>query len=216
MVCAGVKTMNEETESQNAAATRGFVLVSNETLRIQGVIFSYLEENAKRMAELKNCTYVEVTLEVAQNIQNYRYDTVSREIVHIPEKPVGDNWKWDSQKDAWIDTTPIYTLDELKEMKWTEIKEQRDRIEFSGFVWNDHTFDSDQVSQGRIMGAAAAGIDQIWTLANNTTVDLTGDELKELYAALQRHVATVHERGRIARNKIDLAMTVQDIEAVTL
>lgn len=208
--------MNEETESQNAAATRGFVLVSNETLRIQGVIFSYVEENAKHMAELKNCTYVEVTLEVAQNIQNYRYDTVSREIVHIPEKPIGDNWKWDSQKDAWIDTTPIYTLDELKEMKWTEIKEQRDRIEFSGFVWNDHTFDSDQVSQGRIMGAVLAGVDQVWTLADNTTVELSASQLQQLYATLQAHISSVHERGRIARLAIESAETEEEVEAIQL
>lgn len=209
--------MNEETESQNAAATRGFALVSNETLRIQGVIFSYLEENAKHMAELKNCTYVEVTLEVAQNIQNYRYDTVSREIVHIPEKPVGDNWKWDSQKDAWIDTTPIYTLDELKEMKWTEIKEQRDRIEFSGFVWNDHTFDSDQLSQGRLLAASLATDTTIdWTLKDNTTITLSADDIKQVLTALTSHVTYWHEKGRLAKRAIDAATTPDEVKNITL
>ena len=66
------------------------------------------------------------------------------------------------------------------------------------------------------MGAAIAGLDQTWTLANNTTVRLTGDELKELYAALQAYIADIHERGRIARFNIDVALTPQDIEAVTL
>lgn len=113
----------------------------------------------------------------------------------------------------WIDPR---TLDEIKTQKWAEIKYERDSLEFGGFEYKANVYDSDQGSQGRIMGAAVAGVDQVWTIANNTTVDLTGDELKELYAALQAHVSSLHERGRIARYNIDAAMTPQDIEAVTL
>lgn len=120
---------------------------------------------------------------------------------------------FDYEIKQWVDPR---ALEDLKAQRWVEIKAERDKLEFSGFEYKGNIYDSDQVSQGRIMGAAMAGVDQVWTLANNTTVNLTGNELKELYAALQMYVAALHERGRIARFNIDVAMTPQDIEAVTL
>ena len=120
---------------------------------------------------------------------------------------------FDYDTKQWIDPR---SLDEIKAQKWDEIKLQRDQLEFGGFEFEGNIYDSDQVSQGRIMGAAFAGIPQTWTLANNTTVDLTAEELKELYAALQAHIAAAHERGRIARQKIENAQTMQEVEAVTL
>lgn len=113
----------------------------------------------------------------------------------------------------WIDPRE---LDEIKAQKWAEIKSQRDQLEFGGFEFEGNVYDSDQVSQGRIMGAAAAGIDQTWTLANNATVELTAQQLKELYAALQAHIAGVHERGRIARQLVFEAETKEQVEAVQL
>ena len=166
---------------------------------------------------------VEVTLD---NSTTYDTDNL---LIEVPPKTALDYWDgndwvtppeqpdmfhiFDYSARLWIDPRSLY---ERKTQKWDEIKAQRDQLEFGGFEYKDNFYDSDQVSQGRIMGAAIAGIPQTWTLANNTTVDLTAEELKELYAALQRHVATVHERGRVARYKIDVATTPQDIEAVTL
>ena len=66
------------------------------------------------------------------------------------------------------------------------------------------------------MGAAVAGIDQTWTLANNATVELTALQLQQLYAALQSHIASVHERGRIARQLIFEAETKEQVEAIQL
>ena len=113
----------------------------------------------------------------------------------------------------WIDPR---TLDEIKAQKWVEIKSGRDQLEFGGFEFEGNTYDSDQVSQGRIMGAAAANIDQVWTLADNTTVELSASQLQQLYAALQAHIASVHERGRIARQLIYEAETKEQVEAVQL
>lgn len=113
----------------------------------------------------------------------------------------------------WIDPR---TLDEIKAQKWVEIKAMRDQLEFGGFEFEGNTYDSDQVSQGRIMGAAVAGIDQVWTLADNSTVELTAMQLQQLYAALQVHIASAHERGRIARQLIYEAETKEQVEAVNL
>ncbi|MFX8461536.1 DUF4376 domain-containing protein [Acinetobacter baumannii] len=118
---------------------------------------------------------------------------------------------FDYETKKWVDNR---SLEDVKRHKWEQIKQIRDQYEFGGFEFENKLYDSDQVSQGRIMGAAAAEVDQTWTLADNSTVELTAQQLKELYAALQAHIAGVHERGRIARQKIETALTYEEIEAV--
>lgn len=113
----------------------------------------------------------------------------------------------------WIDPR---SLDEIKAQKWAEIKKQRNQLEFGGFEFEGNVYDSDQVSQGRIMGAVLAGVDQVWTLADNTTVELSASQLQQLYATLQAHISSVHERGRIARLAIESAETEEEVEAIQL
>ena len=113
----------------------------------------------------------------------------------------------------WIDPR---ALEEIKAQKWAEIKQQRDHLEFGGFEFEGNIYDSDQISQGRILGAASAGLSQVWTLADNTTVNLTADQLVQIYQALQTHTASVHQRGRTAREVIMSATTKEDVESVTL
>ena len=66
------------------------------------------------------------------------------------------------------------------------------------------------------MGAALAGVDQVWTTADNSTVSLTGAELLELYQALQAHIASVHERSRTARLAVEEATTKEEVESISL
>ncbi len=113
----------------------------------------------------------------------------------------------------WIDPR---TIDEIKAQRWAEIKSQRDQIEFGGFEFEGNIYDSNQVSQGRILGAASTGVDQTWTLADNTKAELSASQLQQLYAALQAHIASVHERGRIARQLVFEAETREQVEAVQL
>ena len=130
-----------------------------------------------------------------------------------PPRPEGVWYIFDYITEQWIDPR---LLDEVKAQKWIEIKLQRDRLEFAGFTFEGNTYDSDQVSQSRIMGATIAGVDQVWTLADNTTVELSASQLQQLYATLQAHIASAHERGRIARQLIFEADTKEQVEAVQL
>ena len=140
------------------------------------------------------------------------FDSNIRAFVSIGDAPT-DNHKFDYTTKQWLDTR---TLDEIKTQKWAEIKSQRARLEFGGFEFEGNIYDSDQVSQGRIMGATSAGVDQVWTLADNTTVALSAMQLQQLYATLQAHIASVHERGRIARQLIFDAETKEEVEAIQL
>ena len=133
-------------------------------------------------------------------------------LVQIGSQP-SLNHSYNYMTHQWEDSR---SLDEVKDQKWYVIKTDRDYLEFGGFVFEDNTYDSDQVSQGRIMGATIAGVDQVWTLADNTTVELSALQLQQLYAALQAHIASVHERGRIARQLIFEAETKEEVEAVQL
>ena len=140
------------------------------------------------------------------------FDAKSKKFVSIGAPPT-HNHTFDYTIKQWIDPR---TLEEIKAQKWAEIKAIRNQLEFGGFGFEGNIYDSDQASQGRIMGAASAGVDQAWTLADNTTVELSAMQLQQLYAALQSHIASVHERGRIARQLIFEAETKEQVEAVQL
>lgn len=145
------------------------------------------------------------------NISDY-YDFDQHLFINIGDAP-SPHFIFDYEIKQWIDPR---TLDEIKAKKWSDIKAMRNQLEFGGFEFEGNIYDSNQVSQGRIMGAAAAGVDQVWTLADNTTASLTASQLQQLYAALQAHIASVHERGRIARQLIFDAETKEQVELVQL
>lgn len=156
--------------------------------------------------------YIEVdyfTFEKASRVEGY----VDKGEWYAAEGKPSETHIYDYDLKDWVDPR---TLDEIKAQKWVEIKSQRDQLEFGGFEFDGGIYDSDQVSQGRIMGAAAAGLDQVWTLADNTTVELSAAQLQQLYAALQAHIASVHERGRIARQLIFDVETKEQVELVQL
>lgn len=132
--------------------------------------------------------------------------------VDVPASPSSSHI-FDYDLKQWLDPR---TIEQVKDQKWSEIKSMRDALEYSGFEFEGNSYDSDQVSQSRIMGAAVAGVDQTWTLADNTTVELSASQMQQLYAALQVHIASVHERGRIARQLIFDVETKEQVEAVQL
>ena len=138
------------------------------------------------------------------------YDFGSQQFLSVGNQPTS-NHVFDYGLKQWIDPR---TLDDIKAQKWTSLKTQRNSFEFGGFEFQGNTYDSDQVSQGRMLGVVLAGLPQIWTLANNTTVSLSAEQLKSLYVALQMHIAVAHERGRIAREAIQAATTKEQIEAI--
>jgi len=144
-----------------------------------------------------------------KNLSDYWHNGEWRSIGEPP-----DNYHtFDYAAKQWID---YRSIEEIRQNRRAKITADRDALEFGGFIYKGNVYDSDQVSQGRIMGAANAGADQTWTLADNTTVDLTAEDLKELYATLQEHVSNAHERGRTAKALLDAATTIEQIKAVTL
>ncbi|MDN8150548.1 DUF4376 domain-containing protein [Acinetobacter baumannii] len=131
--------------------------------------------------------------------------------VHIPTQPSPFHiFNYETKK--WVDNR---SLDDMKRHKWDHIKQQRDQFEYGGFEFENNLFDSDSNSQLRIATAAVLGVSVEWTLKDNKVVSLRPDQLNNLKNTLALHISSAHERGRIARLKIEASSTVEEIELVT-
>lgn len=123
------------------------------------------------------------------------------------------NHKFDYATKQWKD---FRTLEEAKKQKWEAIKLQRNKLEFGGFMYLGKKFDSDQISQVRILAAVMLAQPITWTLADDTSIELDEDQLIGLGNSLANHVKNSHARGRIARQLIEQAQTHEEVEAVLL
>ncbi len=137
----------------------------------------------------------------------------------IPEQP-SNHHRFDFATKQWVDPR---TIQDHKQTKWSEIKSARSAAEFGGFTWDGSTFDSDQISQSRIQGAAQLAqlalaqsqpftID--WTLADNTTRTLDAMQMIQVGVAMGQHIATCHAQARVLRAQLDAAATVEDVDAI--
>lgn len=130
--------------------------------------------------------------------------------IELPEQPSSFHI-FDYEKHDWIDNR---TLSHVKDQKWKEIKNLRDSIEYGGFNYNGHVYDSDIQSQTRITVASNSNQEVEWTTQNDEVVLLTTEQFQELVSAMTGHISECHERGRIARQKVNEAMTIEEVEAV--
>lgn len=110
-------------------------------------------------------------------------------------------------------------IDLARQIKWSDLKANRDAQEFGVFDWGGYTFQCDEVSQRRIQGAVQlAAIDSTmtldWTLADNSVQTFTAAEYVQIGQALANHVSQCHERGRILRQQIESATTEAELEVI--
>lgn len=131
-----------------------------------------------------------------------------------PQPNPNDIFDWTTKQ--WIDPR---TLADLKLEKWQQIKNIRDAKEFGGFAWNNLTFDSDAQSQQRIMGAVQlAQLDPsytvTWTLANNTTTNLSNRDILALGAALGAYITELYTISQNLRTQIDQTTTKEQLDLI--
>lgn len=117
-------------------------------------------------------------------------------------------------------------LEEVRAVRWWEIKRQRDAAIDGGFmVAGVGTFDSNLNSRTLVTGAVtlaqmAVAQGQLysvdWTLADNTVVTLDAAGIMGVGVALGTHIAAWHAAGRTARLAIEAAETADAAAAVQL
>lgn len=118
---------------------------------------------------------------------------------------------------------PGRTLEELKACKWVEIKAERDKQEQSGVPYMGNVLDSDTLSVQRIsiavqaaQAAIAAGQEFAlgWTCADNTTLNMTAEQVIGIPVALAQYSNSLHEKARLVRVALNNAESVEEVEAI--
>lgn len=125
--------------------------------------------------------------------------------------PPAHYFEFDYEIKQWIDKR---NLDAVKKQKWEEIKLLRNKDEFGGVVINGIPYDTDLISQNRLLAAFVFGQPVSWTTADDKVVELTAEEIREVGIKVAAHVQQAHERGRIARNAILSSESLNEVDAV--
>nr|DAM06078.1 MAG TPA: protein of unknown function (DUF4376) [Caudoviricetes sp.] len=122
--------------------------------------------------------------------------------------------------------TDAELLAAAKPAKIAALKAERDAAEVEPITYNGNRYDYDDKARERINAAiialdvqtaqtkATAVID--WTTADNQDVKVTADDLRMIIASVANRSNALHVAYRAAKDKVEQATTVTEIEAVTL
>lgn len=109
-----------------------------------------------------------------------------------------------------------------KPAKIAELKAERDTREVEPVNYNGNSYDYDGKARVRINAAiialdvqgADASID--WTTADNADVKVTANDLRMVIAMIAQRSNALHVAYRAAKDKVEAATTVAEVDAVTL
>ena len=118
--------------------------------------------------------------------------------------------------------TDAELLASAKSAKIAELKAERDTREVEPITYNGNRYDYDDKARERINAAiialdvqgADASID--WTTADNADVKVTANDLRMVIAMIAQRSNALHVAYRAAKDKVEAATTVTEIEAITL
>ena len=119
-------------------------------------------------------------------------------------------------------TAPERTLAEVKADKVQNLKTERDSKEVEPITYNGNSYDYDDKARERINAAiialdvqgADASID--WTTADNADVKVTANDLRMVIAMIAQRSNALHVAYRAAKDKVEQAITVAEVEAIIL
>ena len=118
--------------------------------------------------------------------------------------------------------TDAELLAAAKPAKIAELKAERDSKEVEPITYNGNNYDYDDKARERINAAIIAldvqGTDASidWTTADNQDVKVTADDLRCVIAAVAQRSNALHVAYRAAKDKVEAATTVTEVDAVTL
>lgn len=131
--------------------------------------------------------------------------------------PTNSTYIFDYTTKQWQDTS---TLQDLKLAKLAYLKTARDSAINGTITWDNSTFDSDQVSQTRLMGVyldalSNPTLSQAWRLSDNTWQVLSANDIKAIWAVLKAHLTTQFIKFATYEALVESATTIAQVEAVT-
>lgn len=118
--------------------------------------------------------------------------------------------------------TDAELLAAAKPAKIAELKAERDSKEVEPITYNGNSYDYDDKARERINAAIialdvqGAGISIDWTTADNTNAKVTAQDLRRVIAVVAQRSNALHVAYREAKDKVEAATTVAEVEAITL
>ena len=118
--------------------------------------------------------------------------------------------------------TDAELLEAAKAAKIADLKAARDSKEVEPITYNGNSYDYDDKARERINAAiialdvqgADASID--WTTADNADVRVTAIDLRMVIAMVAQRSNALHVAYRAAKDKVEAATTVAEVEAIIL
>lgn len=140
-------------------------------------------------------------------------------LVPVQDRPSPRHtWDWASM--AWA-----ITLADAQEAKLETIGAWRDAKEYAPFTWQGLVFDATPDALRRLSVAAtvardamAAGADRTvtWTLADNTSVDLSAADILAVMRAYGDAMDTAHATARALKEAVRSASTLAELDAIAV
>lgn len=134
----------------------------------------------------------------------------------------GVGWEYEEDTKDKEPEPPKPTFEELKQQKIQKLKWERDRKEVEPIVYNGKLYDYDDKASDRI-NAAIIALDLQgekasieWTLADNSNVNVTANDLRAVIGAVAVRSNTLHVAYRTAKEKVEACKTEQELEKITL
>lgn len=113
-----------------------------------------------------------------------------------------------------------YELSNAKQSKKHELKYERDKREVAVIAYKGKTFDYDDKARERLNIARQALEDnnlpsQMWTCADNTDIELTVEDFKNINSLAAQRSGQLHDTYRKLCDYIDKLKTADEVNAVT-
>lgn len=113
-------------------------------------------------------------------------------------------------------------LEVIKQRKIAELKAERDEAEVEPIVYHGYSFDYDSKARERISAAIVAlevlgaSVTLTWTTADNKDVKVTASDLRGIIAQVALRSDKLHIAYRKAKEKVETATTIEEVENVAL
>lgn len=189
-----------------------YAYVNNETKEISSIVYSNSGDGIQEITG-----YSLVSLGSTKPSLPAWLGADGETVIPVPARPSSAHtWNW---------TTKTWDLDLTlaKAQAWARIKQARDACEFGLFTWSGHTFDGDEVTRGRLVGALAGANEAIanaapwtkpWKLANNTVVELSAQDMIEVVRAHYERMEFAHATAGVLAYFIESSTALEQLEAI--
>jgi hypothetical protein len=123
-----------------------------------------------------------------------------------------------------VDGEWVCPISVLKERKWEAVKAIRaEKLLLSSTPFGVAQSDLESmvkinglVSMAEIAKSTEEPFSEIFTMADNSEVELDADDMIAFGVAVGRHIAATHGRARSLRNVIDSATTPEELDAIDI